>query len=76
MTMRYDVTVIGAGFAGSLLARLLALRGRRVLLVAHAAVRKHAPLLGCGSCSTITSSTITAGKELGLEQLPPVNDRD
>ena len=33
MTMRYDVTVIGAGFAGSLLARLLALRGRSVLLV-------------------------------------------
>jgi FADH2 O2-dependent halogenase len=33
MTMRYDVTVIGAGFSGSLLARLLALRGRSVLLV-------------------------------------------
>lgn len=33
MTKRYDVTVIGAGFAGSLLARLLALRGRSVLLV-------------------------------------------
>ncbi len=31
--MPYDVAIIGSGFAGSLLARLLALRGRSVLLV-------------------------------------------
>ena len=33
MTTPYDVAVIGSGFAGSLLARLLALRGRSVLLL-------------------------------------------
>jgi FADH2 O2-dependent halogenase len=31
--VRHDVVIIGSGFAGSLLARLLALRGRQVLLV-------------------------------------------
>ena len=31
--MRHDIVIIGSGFAGSLLARLLATRGRRVLLV-------------------------------------------
>ena len=34
--MLYDIAVIGSGFAGSLLARLLALHGRRVLLVERA----------------------------------------
>lgn len=46
--MRYDVTVIGAGFAGSLLARLLALRGRRVLLVE----RDSHPRFSLGESST------------------------
>ena len=31
--MKHDIVIIGSGFAGSLLARLLALRGRSVLLV-------------------------------------------
>lgn len=45
---RYDVAVVGSGFAGSLLARLLALRGRSVLL----AERARHPRFALGESST------------------------
>lgn len=48
MTTPYDVAVIGSGFAGSLLARLLALRGRSVLLLE----RGRHPRFSLGESST------------------------
>ena len=47
-TVRYDLTVVGAGFAGALLARLVALAGRRVLLVE----RDRHPRFALGESST------------------------
>ena len=46
--MRRDIAIIGAGFAGSLLARLLALRGRDVLLLE----RDRHPRFSLGESST------------------------
>ena len=46
--LKFDVVIIGSGFAGSLLARLLALRGRRVLLVE----RDRHPRFALGESST------------------------
>jgi FADH2 O2-dependent halogenase len=48
VTTPYDVAVIGSGFAGSLLARLLALRGRSVLLLE----RGRHPRFSLGESST------------------------
>ena len=33
MSQRFDVAIIGSGFSGSILARILAARGRRVALL-------------------------------------------
>ncbi|OAI48157.1 hypothetical protein AYO44_07810 [Planctomycetaceae bacterium SCGC AG-212-F19] len=61
----WDVLVIGAGPAGSLAARALALRGCRVLLVDRAAFPRWKV---CGACLSGRSMAILA--EAGLADLP------
>lgn len=48
MTVQREIVIVGAGFAGSILARLLALRGREVLLIE----RDRQPRFALGESST------------------------
>lgn len=67
--MRVDVTVIGSGFAGSILAWILAAQGRSVLIVDRA---KH-PRFAIGESSTPIADTIL--KKLGeTYRLKPLAD--
>jgi menaquinone-9 beta-reductase len=61
----WDVLVIGAGPAGSILARQLAQLGRRVLLVDRASFPR--PKV-CGCC--LSGSTLAALRRIGLGDLP------
>jgi len=64
---RYDATVVGSGFAGSLLARILASKGWRVLLVER---RRH-PRFAIGESSTPLAnlSLERLGRRYGFPEL-------
>jgi flavin-dependent dehydrogenase len=61
----WDVIVLGAGPAGAVAARQLALRGRRVLLVEKAQLPRFKP---CGGC--LGGAALEALDQLGLGDLP------
>ncbi|MDV6034027.1 MAG: FAD-dependent oxidoreductase [Phycisphaera sp. RhM] len=67
MSQRFDVAIIGSGFSGSILARILASRGRRVALLDAA---KH-PRFAIGESSTPIADLLLRrlGQQYGLADL-------
>ena len=67
MTRRYDIAIVGSGFSGSILARIFANRGRRVLLVDAA----HHPRFAIGESSTPIADLLLRrlGQRYGLPDL-------
>ena len=64
-TMHWDVVVVGAGPAGSIVARQLAINGSRVLLADKSHFPRHKV---CGSC--LNDNALSALRHAGLDDLP------
>ncbi|MCA9139032.1 MAG: NAD(P)-binding protein, partial [Planctomycetales bacterium] len=67
MSLRFDVAIIGSGFSGSILARILAMHGRRVCLIDAAT---H-PRFAIGESSTPIADWMLRriGQQYGLDDL-------